>query len=89
VVGLARAKWLPVLAGLLSTAVLAYAIYASLRAPSALVSVPPAAIAVLASRKKPEVAVMLALASMIPLLPAADLVSKFGPIAPLPRGGSP
>ncbi len=86
---MARAKWLPVLAGLLSAAILVYAIYASLRAPSALVSVPPAAIAVLASRKKPEVAVMLALVSMIPLLPPADLLSKFGPIAPLPKGGSP
>jgi hypothetical protein len=77
------------LVGLLSAAILAYAIYVSLRAPSALVSVPPAAIAVLASRKKPEVAVMLALVSMIPLLPPVDLLSKFGPIAPLPKGGSP
>jgi len=86
---LVSVKWLPVLAGLLSAAVLAYAIYVSLKAPSALVSVPPAAIAVLASRKKPEIAVMLALVSLIPLLPPADLLSKFGPIAPLPKGGSP
>ncbi|MCC6050789.1 MAG: hypothetical protein LM580_08785 [Thermofilum sp.] len=85
---MARAKWLPVLAGLLSAAVLVYAIYVSLRAPSALVSVPPAAIAVLASRRKPEVAVMLALVSLIPLLPPVDLLPKFGPIAPL-KGGSP
>jgi hypothetical protein len=77
------------LVGLLSAAVLAYAVYVSLREAGALVSVPPAAAAVFVSKKRPEVAAVLALVSLIPLLPPADLLPKFGPIAPLPKGGSP
>jgi hypothetical protein len=72
----------------LSAALLAYAIYASLARPTAVLAVPTSALAVGVSRRKPEVAALLALASLALVAPPVDL-SKLGPVAPLPGGGSP
>jgi hypothetical protein len=84
----ARGRWLPVLVSLLSAALLAYAVYVSLTRPTAILAVPTSALAVGVSRRKPEVAALLALASLLLVAPPVDL-SKLGPVAPLPRGGSP
>jgi hypothetical protein len=81
-------RWLPVLVSILSAVLLAYALYASLARPTAILAVPTSALAIGVSRRRPEVAALLALASLALVAPPVDL-SKLGPIAPLPRGGSP
>jgi hypothetical protein len=72
----------------LSAALLAYAIYASLARPTAVLAVPTSALAAGVSRRKPEVAALLALVSLALVAPPVDL-SKLAPVAPLPKGGSP
>ena len=84
---MAERRWLSVAAALLSTGVLLYAIYSSLTNPSAAVSVPVSALALAVSRKRPELAALLAFAACVPLLPQVDLLGPLGPLAPLPRGG--
>jgi len=84
----ARSRWLPVLVSVFSAALLTYALYVSLARPTALLAVPASAAAIGVSRRRPEVAVLLALASLALVAPPVDL-TKLGPIAPLPRGGSP
>jgi len=83
-------RWLPALVSVLSAALLAYALYISLARPTAILAVPTSAIAVGVSRRKPEVAALLALASLALVAPPPPVdLSKLGPIAPLPKGGSP
>jgi hypothetical protein len=83
----ARSRWLPVLVSVLSAALLAYALYASLARPTAVLAVPASAAAIGVSRRRPEVAALLALASLaLVALPPVDL-SRFGPIEPLKGGG--
>ena len=85
---MARGRWLPVLVSALGAALLAYAIYVSLARPTAALAVPTSALAIGVSKRKPEAAALLALVSLALVAPPVDL-SKLGPIAPLPRGGSP
>jgi len=82
-------RWLPVLVSVLSAALLAYALYVSLARPTALLAVPTSAVALAAARRKPEVAALLALASLALVAPPPVDLSKLGPIAPLPKGGGP
>jgi hypothetical protein len=84
----ARSRWLPVAVSVLSAALLAYAVYVSLTRPTAALAVPTSALAIGVSRRKPEVAALLALVSLALVAPPVDL-GKLGPIAPLPKGGSP
>jgi hypothetical protein len=85
----ARSRWLPVAVSVLSAALLAYAIYVSLARPTAILAVPTSALAIGVSRRRPEVAALLALVSLALVAPPVVDLSKLGPIAPLPKGGSP
>jgi hypothetical protein len=82
-------RWLPVVVSLFSAALLAYALYVSVARPTALLAVPASAVAIGVSRRRPEAAALLALVSLALVAPPPVDLSKLGPIAPLPKGGSP
>ena len=86
---MARSRWLPVLVSVFSAALLAYALYVSLAKPTAVLAVPTSAVAIGVSRRKPEVAALLALVSLAIVAPPPVDLTKLGPIAPLPKGGNP
>ena len=84
VVGL---KLVRVAVALLSTMVLVYAILATLAKPQAALSIPLAGTAVAVSKRRPELAALLALLACAPLLPGANLLEPFGPLKPMPSTG--